>query len=332
MDWFNPINTFLYQFPKNQIKTGLSDPYCKEHQNISMNPLKWESHFSSIGSVIGDEYRGYSTVDGMNSEGLAVNALFDTDASYGISCPLSDTPQLSILRWAQFTLDMFENVSKAVEYYESNPIHLVMEDVPDGSKMKTKIHLTLSDATGDSAIIEVRLGKISIFHNEQYRIATNQPSYDMQLTLTEYWQYVWGTSDVRNSDPIYTAPGGVSATQRFERASFYTSFSKPANNEVDSITQARSLVATCAVPEHFNPQNSEHASYTIWTNVSAHLSKTYFLFNTYTMSPVWLVFNAPFQKCQRVCLIEIEEGNHPVIFPLSGNIAPQLIDCNNPYA
>ncbi|MGF1762698.1 linear amide C-N hydrolase [Aliivibrio kagoshimensis] len=117
--------------------------------------------------------------------------LFDTDASYGISCPLSETPQLSILRWAQFTLDMFENVSKAVEYYESNSIHLVMEDVPDGSKMKTKIHLTLSDATGDSAIIEVRLGKVSIFHNEQYRIATKQPSYDMQLTLTEYWRYIW---------------------------------------------------------------------------------------------------------------------------------------------
>jgi len=332
MDWFNPINVHFYTFPKGQTKFGLSKPFCIAHNLNRKEVLSWNSAYASISSVMGDDIRGFATVDGMNSEGLAVNALYDTDASYTPIEYRVSASKLSVRRWAQFSLDCFYDVKSAVKYFTQNDLLLVNEHVPDGSNMEGRLHLALSDSSGDSAIIEVRDGAFKIHHNMQYCVVTNQPSYDMQLNLDTYWQYVWGKSETKNDHPVYTAPGGNTSTQRFERASYYLSFSESAKSKKDAVTQARSLVATCSVPEHFNPEQKDHASYTIWSNISAHKMQTYYFLNTFTMSSVWLNFAKLISQCQRVSLVEIADNGDVNCLPLSGNVSSQLVPCKDPYS
>lgn len=45
------------------------------------------------------------------------------------------------------------------------------------------VHLALDDATGDSAIIEYIDGKATVWHDRDYRVMTNSPTYDKQIEL-----------------------------------------------------------------------------------------------------------------------------------------------------
>ncbi|NWK73595.1 linear amide C-N hydrolase [Acinetobacter sp. SwsAc6] len=56
------------------------------------------------------------------------------------------------------------------------------------------MHLSLSDATGDSAIIEYLAGKQVIHHDASYQVMTNSPIFDQQLALNQYWKQIGGTT------------------------------------------------------------------------------------------------------------------------------------------
>jgi choloylglycine hydrolase len=71
--------------------------------------------------------------------------------------------------------------------------------------------LSLSDPTGDSAILEYLDGKLIIHHGKQYRVMTNSPRYDQQLAIEAYW---------RGVDPLTFLPGSINAADRFARVSF----------------------------------------------------------------------------------------------------------------
>src|SRR5258708_12379198 len=70
----------------------------------------------------------------------------------------------------------------------------------------------MSDATGDSAIVEYIGGKQVIHHDRRYQVMTNSPIFDKQLALNEYWREIGGT---------VMLPGTNRSADRFERASFY---------------------------------------------------------------------------------------------------------------
>ena len=74
------------------------------------------------------------------------------------------------------------------------------------------MHVSLSDATGDSAVIEFVDGEMRIWHDRSYQVMTNEPTYDRQLAVLEYWQ---------NVNPREFLPGTVRASDRFVRAHFY---------------------------------------------------------------------------------------------------------------
>ena len=66
----------------------------------------------------------------------------------------------------------------------------------------------LSDASGDSAIIEYIDGKQVIHHNRAYQVMTNSPTFDKQLALNEYWKQIGGT---------VMSPGTNRASDRYAR-------------------------------------------------------------------------------------------------------------------
>lgn len=120
----------------------------------------------------------------MNEAGLVANLLWLAESAY----PEWDgsTPGLSIAAWVQYILDTCATVDEAVAEMESGRFEVVSGMMPDGSRMAT-LHLSVSDAAGDSAIFEYVDGALSVHHSPAYRVMTNSPLFDRQLALDDYW-------------------------------------------------------------------------------------------------------------------------------------------------
>ena len=114
-----------------------------------------------------------ATTDGMNEAGLVANLLWLVESEY----PEYDSskPGLTIAAWAQYVLDNFATVEEAVRALEAEPFTLFSDNVPGEERLAT-LHLSLSDASGDSAIVEYIDGKQVIHHSRVYQVMTNSPT------------------------------------------------------------------------------------------------------------------------------------------------------------
>ena len=120
------------------------------------NSLTWNSKF---GSVVVTAFHSYAVSDGINEKGLAAHILYLSGTQYPENG--SNQLQISNLMWAQYILDNFSTVDEALKGTKN--LQLV------GTKVSGKIwpiHLTMEDATGDSAVIEFIQGKMHIYRKK----------------------------------------------------------------------------------------------------------------------------------------------------------------------
>jgi penicillin V acylase-like amidase (Ntn superfamily) len=221
MDWKSDIATNLWILPRGMERTGEAGP----------NSLKWDSKY---GSVIASAY-DISTADGLNEAGLSANLLWLAESEY----PVFDQskPGLSIAAWAQFVLDNFATVQEAVDTLRHEPFTIVTDTVPGDTRLAT-LHLSMSDATGDSAIVEYMGGKQVIHHGRTYQVMTNSPIFDRQLALNEYWKEIGGT---------VMLPGTNRSADRFARASFYVNAIPKSEDPIIAIASVFSIVHNVSV-------------------------------------------------------------------------------------
>ncbi len=188
------------------------------------------------------------------------------------------SPGLSIAAWAQYALDNFATVDEAVSALEKNPFTIVTDNVPGEERLAT-LHLSLSDATGDSAIIEYIDGKQVIHHGRQYQVMTNSPTFDHQLALNEYWKQIGGT---------VMLPGTNRASDRFARASFYANAIPKSENPVEAIASVFSVIRNVSVPYGITTPDQPNISSTRWRTVIDHKRKLYFFESALTPNIFWI--------------------------------------------
>lgn len=265
MDWKSDIGTNLWLFPRGMKRSGEAGP----------NSLQWTSRY---GSVIASGY-DISTTDGMNEAGLVANALWLAESSY----PKYDgkKPGLSLAAWAQYVLDNFATVRDAVDALSSEPFTIVTGNVP-GEERLAALHLSMSDATGDSAIIEYIDGKQVIHHSRRYQVMTNSPIFEEQLALNEYWKQIGGT---------VMLPGTNRAADRFARASFYVNAIPKSENPVEAIASVFSVIRNASVPYGITTPNEPNISSTRWRTVADHKRKLYFFESALTPNVFWVDLN-----------------------------------------
>ncbi len=63
------------------------------------------------------------------------------------------------------------------------------------------VHLSISDASGDSAIFEYLDGKLVIHHGREYQVMTNAPPFSEQLALDAYWKTIGGALMLPGTNP-----------------------------------------------------------------------------------------------------------------------------------
>lgn len=267
MDWKNDITSNLWVLPRGMARSGEAGP----------NSLHWTSRY---GSVVTSGY-DVSTTDGVNEAGLSANLLWLAESQY----PRFDAkskPGLTIAAWAQYVLDNYATVKEAVEALGQEPYTIVSDNVP-GEDRLTTLHLSISDASGDSAIIEYIGGRQVIHHSRDYQVMTNSPQFEQQLALNAYWQQIGGTTML---------PGTNRAADRYVRASFYINAIPKDPDPNKALASVFSVIRNVSVPYGISTPGQPNISSTRWRTVFDHRRKLYFFESALTPNTFWVDLKA----------------------------------------
>ena len=262
MDWKEDIGTNIWTLPRGIERDGKVGP----------TSMSWTARY---GSVVATAYEVITT-DGMNEAGLVANLLWLPESEYPDWN--GDSPAMSISLWAQYMLDNFETVAEAVENVRRENFVVVTDQVP-GEDRLAALHLSLSDATGDSAIMEYIDGELVIHHNRDYQVMTNSPTFDKQLALAEYWDQIGGT---------VMLPGTNRPADRFARARFYVNAIPQVEDRRTATASVFSVIRNVSVPHGISTPDAPHISSTRWRTVADQKDMMYYFESAITPNVFWI--------------------------------------------
>ena len=263
MDWTERMGTKLYAMPRGIERQGMTPT----------NPMKWTSKY---GSVVGAVWNAASA-DGMNEAGLVANLLYLAESNYGDRD--AALAGLSVSVWAQYYLDNFATVADAVEAAKTVQV-VPFRLTHKGEDVDAPIHISLADATGDSAIIEILDGKPVIHHGKQYTVMTNSPPYDEQLVLLKQYEGLGGNKPL---------PGTADADDRFVRGAYYlTKLPEQPTNYQEAVAGVLTVIRNAATPIGANDPVKPNVSATQWRSIADLTNKRYYFEFTNMPNVVWM--------------------------------------------
>ena len=266
MDWQSDVGSNLWVMPRGLVRDGAAGP----------GSVTWTSRYGSIVTAAFD----ICTCDGMNEAGLVANALWLVESEYP-SAAEDDRPTLGIAAWAQYVLDRYATVAEAVADLEGEAFRIATTSVPGQERMAT-MHLSLSDATGDSAILEYLDGRLRIHHGAEYRVMTNSPPFDEQLAITAYWKDIGGT---------VMLPGTNRAADRYVRASFYVDAVPHVEDRTTATAAVFSVIRNASVPYGISTPGQPNISSTLWRTVADHKDRIYYFDSVVSPSVIWVALD-----------------------------------------
>lgn len=260
MDWREEQQYNLWAFPKGM----------KKDSNLGEKSAKWTSKYGSL-SVTG--YDGYAA-DGINEKGLSASLLFLAESDYGKG---THRPQLSIAVYVQYILDNYATVKEAVEDLKQDKFQIVTalaaKDKP------ANVHFSITDASGDSAILEFLKGKLVIHHSKEYKVMTNSPTYEKQLALNAYWKEIGG---------LVMLPGTNRAADRFVRASYYINAIPKTSDVREAVAATRSVICNVSVPRGIQDATKPNIATTVYRSVRDLKNKVYYYESTQSPNIFWV--------------------------------------------
>lgn len=305
MDWGQDISSDLWIFPAGMSRNGAG----------GANTLTWTSKY---GSVVTSGY-DIGTADGMNEKGLVANMLYLAESDYGSA---NGRPILSMTAWAQYVLDNFATVAEAVTALQAEPFRIQSPILPNGRP--ASLHLSISDATGNSAIFEYIAGNLVIHQGKQYQVMTNSPIFDQQLAIDEYWKQIGGNVFL---------PGTISAADRFARAAYFVS-AVPTTTDKNYITavpeqkfqyqavaSVMGIMRSVGVPLGITTPDKPNISSSIWRTVSDQKNLIYYFDSATTPNTFWVDFkDVDFKSSAPVKKLAVAGAKY-----YAGNAASQFI-------
>ena len=306
MDWLEDMHTRLWALPRGITRDGAAGPG---------SPV-WTAKY---GSLIASGY-DVGSADGMNEAGLVANLLYLAESDYGTT---GGKPPLSMSLWAQYVLDNFATVAEAVTALEKEPFRVQTAELPNGKA--AQLHLSISDATGDSAIFQYIEGKLVIYHGKDYRVMTNSPAYGQQLALNSYWKEIGGLTFL---------PGTNRAADRFARADFliraiptdvapsYISAVPDKSFANQAAASVMGVMRAVSVPLGITTPGQPNISSTLWRTVSDQTNKVYFFDSSTSPNTFWVpLADLDLKEGAPVKMLDTTGGN---VF--SGNAAAAFVE------
>ena len=302
MDWPYSFHSHLYAYPRGLEQNGAG----------GVNSLKWTTKYGAIVVAGTTDPEGPidGIFDGMNEAGLVANLLYLGESDFG-PAPADDRPRLSFAAWVQYVLTTYKTVNEVVDAFTDPAIYVVPINFGPGGAAKPTVHLSVTDASGDSAIIEYLDGKPVIHHGRQYQVMTNSPTYDQQLKLNAKWDNVDKNTDL---------PGSIQSADRFVRASYYLNNLPQTTDQRQAVAGVFSVMRNVSVPWGVGDPEHPNLSPTYWRSVADSTSKVYYFESALSPNIVWVnLNNINFAPGSGVRAVAVEE-NYSII----GNIDKAL--------
>lgn len=268
MDWPERMQDELWVLPRGMERNGLVE-----------NPVTWRSKYGSLVMASFPEKGKAAVSDGINEKGLAANLLWLDKSDYGPRD--KKLPGLAISLWAQYFLDNFATVDEAVRSVKENPFQVVTFTITtsQGFVRPGKLHLSLEDKTGDSAIIEYVGGRLNIYHDRRHNIMTNEPTFEEQQENLKSYQGFGG------SRPL---PGTSSPEDRFVRAAYYIKNLPRPTDLREALAYIFSVMRNVSEP-YGTPVDPKHPDVypTLWRSVADLTNGSYYFESTTSPYLIW---------------------------------------------
>lgn len=246
-DWVGMLRNKFRVFPRGIRRDGLAEK----------NSLSWKSKYGSLVLTMLD----VGTHEGMNEKGLSARMLY-LPTNYGARD--ETRPGLVVSLWPQYILDNFATVEEAVKSLTETNVQIIPINLPPG--VEAPFHLSIEDAKGDSAIIEVVDGHTIVYRGKKYIVMTNAPTYDKQMDiLAEYIK--------AGFKPL---PGTLESQDRFVRAYYYAKRLIPPQDGGQAVSFMFSLLGNISVP--FAVELEDYPTW--WRTVMDLTNRVYFFGST----------------------------------------------------
>lgn len=261
MDWKEDIMSNLYLFPRGMKRVSFDKG----------DALNWTSKY---GSIVAGAY-DIGVCDGMNEKGLVASLLFLPESIY--TCPNDTRPVMGIGIWTQYVLDNFATVREAADELKKETFRIDAPHLPNGSA--STLHMAITDATGNTAVLEYINGNLVIHEGKEYQVMTNSPRYDLQLAVNDYWKEVGG---------LNMLPGTNRSSDRFVRASFYIQAIPQTADPKIAVPSVLSVMRNVSVPFGISTPDKPHISSTRWRSVANQKDKVYYFDSALTPNLFWV--------------------------------------------
>jgi penicillin V acylase-like amidase (Ntn superfamily) len=294
-DWTERANSAFRVYPRGIERTGA----------VAENPHKWTSKYGSL--VI----TGYdlATHEGVNEKGLSAQILYlagETD--YGKRDPKLEG--IGVTQWVQYFLDNYATVAEAVEAQKTFAFQIDSLILPNG--FPTLVHMSLSDKSGDSAVIEYIGGRAKVYHDKRFTVMTNEPTYDKQIENLKQYRTFGGDKPL---------PGERTPSDRFVRAAYYANGLPKPTSRAEGAAYMFSVIRNVSVPFGTGDPDKPNVSSTIFRTVIDLTGGRYYFESTYAPNVVWIDYSTlDFSKGTSEMELPVEKK----IFSLSGDVTGQL--------
>jgi choloylglycine hydrolase len=298
-DWTERVDSTFRVFPRGIERTGA----------VAVNPHKWTTRY---GSLVLSAYDS-GTEEGVNEKGLSAHALYlagDTD--FGKRDPKMQG--IGIMQWVQYYLDNYATVAEAVEAQKSFDFQIEPLLLPNG--YPTEMHVSLSDRSGDSAVIEYIGGKARIYHDRRFTVMTNEPTYDKQIENLKQYRSFGGDKPL---------PGERTPSERFVRAAYYVNGLQRPASRGEGAAFMFSVIRNGSVPFGLGDPDRPNVASTIFRTVQDLTGGRYYFESTYAPNVVWIDYaKLDFSKGSGERELQVEKK----IFSLNGDVTHQLRKAN----
>jgi choloylglycine hydrolase len=304
MDWPESTQPVLTVFPRGmQREGGRLGPQLV----VADNPARWTSRYGSVVTTI----YGVGSADGVNEKGVAMHMLYLTATDFG---PRDET-KLGVHAglWGQYLLDNAATVAEALALMkEMQPVMVSVDGI------KATVHLAIEDAAGDSAIVEYIGGKPVVHHGRQYRIMTNDPTYDEQLANLARYNFTNATRQT----PL---PGNVDPRDRFVRSAYYLRMLPEPQSQREAIASILAIARNASVP-FGAPNNAPGTLYNTEYRTAIDLTnRRYFFEMTTTPNVIWTdLAKLNFKAGASVMILDPDNTD------LSGNVSAKFQKAKTP--
>jgi len=216
--------------------------------------MKWVSKYGFVAiTAFGNEN---ALIDGINEEGMSVEALWFPDAKYQSVSEADSNRAINVVAVPAWILSNFRSVDEIKEAIKK--VRVWAEVAPE-LKREPPLHLACHDAEGKNIVIEFIEGQVKVYDNP-IGVMTNLPSFDWHLTnLRNYinldcWDAEPLTMRGVTLNPTGTGsglrgiPGDWTPPSRFVRTAMLVHFASPVNSAAEGVNLAEHIVNAVDIP------------------------------------------------------------------------------------